>query len=260
MISEVFDLEQKLADQLALLKKKFGLCAVKAEFEAEGSSFRDLLRLRRLTAQQNIPLYLKIGGVEALRDLKDALDLGVDGLIAPMVESPFGVVKFVDAVESIFGKRKLFKSINIETQGSVENINEILEIAKDKIDNITIGRTDLSQSYFDDSVKPDSPFILDLIEKLSDKIQASGMNLTVGGSVNKESIRLLNERRSRIEGRMSSIETRKVILPVDQMLGKEKALFQSLRFEELYLRFKLECEAWLSRADKERLAKLKTRI
>jgi 4-hydroxy-2-oxoheptanedioate aldolase len=137
MISEFFDLEQKLADQLALLKKEFGLCAVKAEFEAEGSSFRDLLRLRRLTSQQNIPLYLKIGGVEALRDLKDALDLGVDGLIAPMVESPFGVVKFAGAVESIFGKRILFKSINIETQGSVENINEILEIAKGKIDNRT---------------------------------------------------------------------------------------------------------------------------
>ena len=86
------------------------------------------------------------------------------------------------------------------------------------------------------------------------------MTLTMGGSVNKESIRLLNERRDGIEGRMSSVETRKVILPVDQMLGKEKALFEALRFEELYLRFKLECEAWLSRADKERLAKLKTRI
>jgi len=92
MIPKIYDLEQKLSDQLVLLKKEFSLCAVKAEFEAEGSSFRDLLRLRRLTAQQNIPLYLKIGGVEALRDLKDALDLGVDGLIAPMVESPFGVV------------------------------------------------------------------------------------------------------------------------------------------------------------------------
>jgi hypothetical protein len=57
-------------------------------------------------------LYLKIGGVEALRDIKDALDLGVDGLIAPMVESPFGVVKFVSAVESVFSLRKIHKSIN----------------------------------------------------------------------------------------------------------------------------------------------------
>ena len=76
----------------------------------------------------------------------------------------------------------------------------------------------------------------------------------------KKSIRLLNERRDRIENRMSSIETRKVILPFDQVLRKENALFESLRFEELYLRFKLECEAWLSRADQERLSKLKARI
>ncbi len=86
------------------------------------------------------------------------------------------------------------------------------------------------------------------------------MTLTMGGSVNKESIRLLNERRDRIENLVSSIETRKVILPFDQMLGKEKALSEALRFEELYLQFKLECEAWLSQADQERLAKLKTRI
>ena len=95
MIPEFINRKQKFADQLSLLKKKFGLCAIKAEFEAEGSSFRDLVRLRTLTAQKNIPLYLKISGVESLRDLKDALDLGVDGLIAPMVESPFGVFKFI---------------------------------------------------------------------------------------------------------------------------------------------------------------------
>ena len=218
MISEFFDLEKKLSDQLAFLKKEFGLCAIKAEFEAEGSSFRDLLRLRRLTDKQNISLYLKIGGVEALRDLKDALDLGVDGLIAPMVESPFSVVKFTGAVESIFGKRKLFKSINIETRESVENLSEILKVAKGKIDNITIGRTDLSQSYFDDSITPDHPWILDLVEQLSYKVQDSQLTLTVGGGVNKDSISLLNERRKRIGNRISSIETRKVILPVNQML------------------------------------------
>ena len=35
MVSEIFDLEQKLVDQLVLLKNKFDICAVKAEFEAE---------------------------------------------------------------------------------------------------------------------------------------------------------------------------------------------------------------------------------
>jgi 2-keto-3-deoxy-L-rhamnonate aldolase RhmA len=136
MLSEFFELEEKLADQLLVLRKDFGLCAVKAEFEAEGAS---------------------------LSDIKDAMDIGVDGLIIPMVESPFGVVKFIGAVESVFCQRKLFKSINIETRAAVEQIDAILETARGKINNVTTGRTDLSQSYFDPDVKPDSPFILDLV-------------------------------------------------------------------------------------------------
>ena len=143
----MFELEQKLFDQLIRLKENYDLQGIKAEFEAEGSSFRDLVRLRRITDKLDVSLYLKIGGVEALRDIKDAMELGVDGLIAPMVESPFGVMKFVGATESIFGQRKLFKSINVETLTAVEQLDDILEIARGKIDNVTIGRTDLSLSH-----------------------------------------------------------------------------------------------------------------
>ena len=260
MTSKYFDIEQKLSDQLSLLKEEFCLYAIKAEFEAEGASFRDLIGLRRLTTKQDVSLYLKIGGVESLRDLKDALDLGVDGLIAPMVESPFGVVKFVGAVESIFGHQKIFKSINIETREAVQNIDEILEAARGKIDNITIGRTDLSHSYFDSKIDPDSPFIFDLIENLSYKVRSCGLTLTVGGSITSTSINLFNRNQKRLDGRVSSMETRKVVLSVDKILGNKNALEEALRFEEYYLRFKLERETWLSRADQERLAKLKTRL
>jgi len=259
VISEFFNLEQKLSAQLERLKS-LGLCAVKGEFEAEGASFRDLLRLRRFTAEQGISLYLKVGGVEALRDLKDALDLGVDGVIAPMVESPFGVVKFNEAVESIFGGRRLFKSINIETREAVERIDDILEVARGKVDNVTIGRTDLSRSYFDSVIQPDSTFIFDLIERLSYKVQSAGLALTVGGSLTLESIRVFAERKKRLGGRVSSMETRKIVFSTDRMLEQEAVLKESLRFEEIYLRFKLECEAWLSRADQERLTKLKSRF
>ena len=86
------------------------------------------------------------------------------------------------------------------------------------------------------------------------------MDLTVGGSVTSESIRLFGERQERLGDRMSSMETRKVVLPTDKMLEQENALEEALRFGEYYLRFKLESEAWLSRADQERLAKLKTRL
>ena len=260
MAQKIFTLERKIVDQLSLLKEKFGLLAIKAEFEAEGASFRDLVRLRRLTTHKNIPLYLKIGGVEALRDLKDAFDLGVDGLIAPMVESPFGVIKFTSSIDSIFGHKELFISINIETQNAIENIDAILEVSQEKVKNITIGRTDLSRSYLDPAIQPDSPFIFNLIEQLSTKVNASGLTFTIGGSLTSNSIELLQHREKNLRKRITSIETRKVILPSDKMLKNTNALKESIYFEELYLQYKLECETSFSKVDQQRLIKLKTRL
>ena len=198
--------------------------------------------------------------MEALRDIKDAMELEVDGLIAPMVESPFGVVKFVGAVKSVFGERKLFKSINVETRTAVEQIDDILEIAKDKIDNVTIGRTDLSSSYFDPMIEPDSPFIIDLIERLSYKAHSSGMTLTIGGSLTVDSIRLFRNRQKQLDNRIFSMETRKIIFTVGQMLSGENALQEALRFEELFLCLKLEREEWFSKAEQARLVKLRERL
>jgi hypothetical protein len=51
-----------------------------------------------------------------------------------------------------------------------------------------------------------------------------------------------------------------IVLPVDQILETKNALIEALMFEELYLSSKLDTEAWLSQADRDRLAKLKNRI
>ncbi len=257
---DIVQLEKNLEASLTRLKQEFRLSAVKSEFEAEGASFRDLVRLRRWTARQDIALHLKIGGMEAIRDIKDALDLGVDGLIAPMVESPFGVTKFTEAVGSVFSGRDIYKSINIETRTAVLHIDDILTEAKGKVDNITIGRTDLSNSYFDEGVKPDCEFITNLIHNISDKVHAVGLTLTVGGSITAKSINRFKENRKSLEGRIANIETRKIILPVESFLENEHTLEEALRFEELYLRAKLETEQFLSQADQDRLAKLKSRI
>jgi hypothetical protein len=257
---KIVQLEEKLEASLRQLKQKYNLCAIKAEFEAEGASFRDLVRLRRWTAYQNSALHLKIGGVEALRDIKDALDLGVDGLIAPMVESPFGVTKFIDAVDLVFSDRDVYRSINVETRTAVLFIDDILAEAEGKIDNITIGRTDLCNSYFDVEVKPDCEFIFELIKTISDKVCSAGLTLTIGGSVTVESINRFRKNRENLGKCFSSIETRKVILPVENFLENEHALEEALRFEELYLRAKLETEQLLSQADRNRLDNLKLRI
>jgi hypothetical protein len=256
-MGKMFGFEQKIFDQLIRLQEKYDLEGVKAEFEAEGSSFRDLVRLRRITNKLNIPLYLKIGGVEALRDVKDSLEIGVDGLIAPMVESAFALKKFLDGVASIYKNTDVHLSINIETQKGVESLEKILDLGKGRIDNITVGRTDLSSSYFDSRVDPDSDFIFSLLENLAESISKAGINMTVGGSLSKKSIEIFKRDLDKWSRLFNTFETRKVILPTAVMLEKEKSIVEALRFEELYILSKKEMSDLFMESETTRLARLK---
>ena len=129
---------------------------------------------------------MKIGGVEAVRDIKDALELDVDGIIAPMVESKFGAKKFYDSLQKFYKDHKIHSSINIETKNSINQIDEILEFANGKFNNVTIGRSDLTASYFEKDIKPDSDFTLDLLREIGKKVKKSNLTFTVGGSVSKK--------------------------------------------------------------------------
>lgn len=258
-MGKMFGLEQKLFDQLIRLKEEYDLQGIKAEFEAEGSSFRDLVRLRRITDKLGVPLYLKIGGVEALRDVKDSLEIGVDGLIAPMVESAFGLKKFIEGVASIYKNTDVHLSINIETRQAVANLEEILKLGKNNIDNITVGRTDLSSSYFDEKVNPDSNFIFDLLGDLGEKISCTEINMTVGGSISKKSIELFKHDSNKWLRLIHRFETRKVILPTEIMLKNINSITEALRFEELYILSKKEINDLFLEPETARLTRLKMR-
>ena len=228
----MYSLEKKLYEQLCFLKDQYDLQGIKAEFEAEGSSFRDLMRLRRITSKAGVRLYLKIGGVEAIRDIKDAIEIDVDGLIAPMVESKFGAKKF----------------------------DEILEYANGKFNNITIGRSDLTASYFDENIKPDSDFTFELLEKVALKMYATDMTFTVGGSVSARTIEILDQKYQKLKSLIYKLETRKVILPTKIFLEKENAIKEALKFEELYILSKKEFGDMQIGSELSRLTELKRRL
>ena len=217
------------------------------------------MRLRRITNKLNVPLYLKIGGVEALRDVKDSLEIGVDGLIAPMVESAFGLKKYIEGVASVYKDTDVHLSINIETQQAVAHLEEILELGQGYVDNITIGRTDLSFSYFDPKVNPDSDFIFDLLEDLGEKLSRTEMNMTIGGSLSKKSIERFKRDIDKWPRLVQSLETRKVILPTEVMLEEVNSITEALRFEELYILSKKEMSDLFMESETARLTRLKMR-
>ena len=254
----MFGIENELYDQLAYLKGSFRLKAIKAEFEAEGSSYGDLARLRRLSVKAGVPLILKIGGVEAIRDIKDSLELGVDGLIAPMVESPFGLKKFMDAYRSVYKDYRIELAVNIETRNSIEQLDAILGLAAGFIDGVTLGRTDLSSSYMDESVTPDCDFISGLVEDVGRKARGYGLSFTVGGSIGERSIDRFRGAPS-ILGNVDFIETRKIVMPKDVIMGNAEALIEALRFEELYILSKKEYSDTMIEAELARIDKLGAR-
>jgi hypothetical protein len=224
---------KKLEIILKKLKSEFNLCGIKAEFEAEGSSHADMVRLRNLTLNSNVKLFVKIGGVEALNDIYECIDAGVDGIIAPMVESKFALKKFLDSINSLKINKRPDLTINIETRSGIENFDDILSCAIGNIKNITIGRTDLSSSYYNRTITQNSNEILNIILKIAKKIKDKGINLCVGGGVNKDMI-LKYSQHSKIK-LIKKIETRKVILPTEMMFKK------MLSIQQLLLRLTTYC-------------------
>lgn len=256
----MYGLENNLYDQLCLLRDKYDLQGIKAEFEAEGSSFRDLMRLRRLTSKAGVKLFLKIGGVEAVRDIKDALEIDVDGIIAPMVESKFGAKKFFDSLSKVYGEYTVHTTLNLETKSAIKNLEDILEFSKGKFDNITIGRSDLTGSYFDPTINPDSEFIFRLLETIGKKIKDTEITFTVGGSVSANTIKKIDSNYPTLKDMIYKLESRKVILPTLSFLKNENALKEALKFEELYILSKKEFSDIQIGSEIARLTELKRRI
>jgi 4-hydroxy-2-oxoheptanedioate aldolase len=247
-----------LEKNLVKLKNKFKLYGLKGEFEAEGSSFEDISKLRNLTSRNKIKLFVKIGGVEALNDIYQCIDIGVDGIIAPMVESKFAVKKFIDSIQKLKIKKKPSLTINIETASGVKNFNEIFKQALGNIDNITIGRSDLAASYFNKNVTQNSNKILQIILKIGEKIKkkGGGVNLCVGGGINRNTI--LKYQKHKNISLIKKMETRKVILPTFMMF-KKNALESALEFETNYILYKKEVQDFKLKSEIDRLSNLGTR-
>lgn len=249
-----------LSVQLQKLVSDLHIKGIKAEFEAEGSVFRDIVRLRYLTMQHRVPLHVKVGGVEAIRDIKDCYELQVDGIIAPMVESAFGAYKFVTGLQKIYRDYlpKLHATLNVETKGGIAQLDEILKVSEGVISNITIGRTDLSGSYFDPEVTPDSEFICSVLESVASQLKKTKITMTVGGSLSANTRKVMAKRPDLVSA-ITCFETRKVMMPAKLFVDDAYAIKKALKFEELYILSKKDLSDLMIEAEVNRLTQLRRR-
>ncbi len=121
-----------LARSLRHLKNDFGACGLKLSTEDAAMTIDQI----KFWAEASLlPAIVKIGGPNARNDIKQLVPLNIDGLIAPMVESPYGLENFISAVRDFttpmqFGR--LNKHINIETVTAVKQLDDILKAPEAK--------------------------------------------------------------------------------------------------------------------------------
>jgi hypothetical protein len=254
--------EFKCVKVLTDLIENDGLVGIKTSFEDEGALFEEVLRLKEICNQAKTKVTLKIGGPEAIRDIKDSMIIGVKGVVAPMVESSFGLQKFIQAVNNNLPEdviQSLQLNVNLETITAVSNPN-ILNIKEaEQLYGVTVGRVDLVSSMGKDRAYVNSDEIYKLAKGVFTKAKEKGLKACIGGAVSTESFNFLKKLNS--EGLLDKFETRYAMFdPSITLKNLSRALSKAQMFEYEWLMVKHEHYTAYANQDLKRIQMIQERI
>lgn len=240
-----------------------GLVGIKTSFEDEGALFNETVRLKEICNQAKTKLTLKIGGPEAIRDIKDSLIIGVKGLVAPMVESAFGLKKFIQSAKTYISEDTLPSiqlNINVETITAVSNVQKMLDLSEaNDLYGVTVGRVDLVSSMGKDRNYVNSDEVYSIVRGVFVKVKEKGLKLCLGGAVSMESLSFLKRLHS--DGLLDKFETRYAIYdPSIALKNLSRALSKGQIFEYEWLQCKHEYYTSLANQDIKRIQMIQDRI
>lgn len=255
--------EKQMLEILIDLKMNYGAISVKAEFEAEGTRTEELLRLLDIARRASMKIALKIGGCEAIRDLIEAKQFGVDYIIAPMVETPYALEKFIEAKNKVFNSEEskdVDFLVNIETETGYMYCEKICEIASTQngLQGIVFGRVDYAGSLRLPLNMVDDDAITFACMNVAKECKSNNLDFVVGGGVSSHAINALNMIKSEF---LSRFETRKVIFNVTSLANKnlKDGLIKAVHFELLWLLNKRNFYSVITKEDDKRIEMLNSR-
>ncbi len=232
---------------------------VKISLEDEGLTPDQCVKIACLSHLNNIPLTMKIGGAEAISDIRIAHNIECEGCVAPMIESPYALHKFISSVyNNSFEFKKLY--INIESKQAYLNIEDILNSSDIKhLSGIVLGRSDFVQSFGYTKDKVDSDEVYSMAEKIFTLAKKKGLTTLMGGNLNVNSLDFI--KRLYDKKLLDYVETRnvKVKLTKDFLENYSDNLTQMIRFEIDWLNLKTTQLQSLFKKDIKRVSNLKLR-
>jgi 4-hydroxy-2-oxoheptanedioate aldolase len=233
-----------------------GLVGIKQSFEDEGALLEDIKTIRKLTKLNNLKLSVKIGGCEAKSDIHECRYMEVDGIVAPMVETEFALQKFIESVSHISGIKFY---VNIESKTAYENIDKILDSPSAKmLSGIVVGRSDFVKSYGHDKSFVNSDFIFEKTYEIMKKAKSYGLETLMGGNLSPKSVEFISKLKS--ENLIDYVETRNVIIKVDDVSNLENSITSAIEFETIWLDYKSKKYKEISDSYYSRSQTLKERL
>ena len=254
-------LEKKMVALLTEMRESHNVVGVKAEFEAEGTRLEEAMRLKEVSLKAGLGLSLKIGGCEAIKDMIEAASLGTEHLVAPMVETPYALKKYLQAVKLVFPddqREDMDYLINLETITAIENFDKMLEIPEiGSLSGIVLGRVDLTGSMGLDRTSVNNDDILKICVDVAVKAKAKGLHVVVGGGVSVLSLPFFQ---AFPPGHIDRYETRKVVFGCPAALeNRQEAFLKAVEFEIMWLQNKKDYYGSIHREDDTRLAMMQER-
>lgn len=253
--------EKQMLDILIRAKAEFGVLAIKAEFEAEGTRVDELLRLLEITRKAGLKVAIKTGGCEAIRDIIECRLYGVDYMIAPMVETPYALSKFAAAKNKFYPadeQADVSFLFNVETRSTFDHLEALGDLAGKERVGMVFGRVDFAGSMGHTRDFVNSPEMIGYICEVAKVAKKHDLELVVGGGVSPDSIEPLRQVRAI---RLDRFETRKVIFDAAVLDGDRAAdgMALAIEFELLWLKNKRDHYRTLAEEDATRIGMMEAR-
>lgn len=256
-------IERQMTEILLEGRERYGYASVKAEFEAEGTRVDELLRLLEIAHKAGLDLTVKIGGCEAIRDLLESKQFGVRYVVAPMVETPYALSKYIDARHKMFNADEAIDTdflFNMETITAYENREAITDLAAAPggVNGIVFGRVDFTGSMGFGRDRIECPEITEKVLTVSQLCKDKGLDFVVGGAVSIDALDNLHAFR---DCYLTRFETRKVVFDAAVLDRGDihDGLLNAVHFELLWLINKREYYGAIHCEDDKRIEMLESR-